>query len=132
RHAVEYEERRHSQLFCRHSARDVLNMLLDECAAAGVEIRTHCELLQVSALDSQHLRYRLELRQGQQPLRIECHSLVVASGALSIRAADRTSYGYRIAGQVGRSVARRPAGGGPFMLSVSMKALCGSMSGLAP
>ncbi|MGN5518195.1 NAD(P)/FAD-dependent oxidoreductase [Halopseudomonas sp. Lyrl_26] len=131
RHAVEYEERRHSQLFCRHSARDVLNMLLDECAAAGVEIRTHCELLQVSALDSQHLRYRLELRQGQQPLRIECHSLVVASGALSIPTLGGSGIGYQIAEQFGLSVTPRRAGLVPFMFSDSMKGLCERLSGLA-
>src|SRR5690554_3283323 len=129
RHAVEYEERRHSQLFCRHSARDVLNMLLDECAAAGVEIRTHCELLQVSALDSQHLRYRLELRQGQQPLRIECHSLVVASGALSIPTLGGSGIGYQIAEQFGLSVTPRRAGLVPFMFSDSMKGLCERLSG---
>ncbi len=131
RHAVEYEERRHSQLFCRHSARDVLNMLLDECAAAGVEIRTHCELLQVSALDSQHLRYRLELRQGQQPLSIECHSLVVASGALSIPTLGGSGIGYQIAEQFGLSVTPRRAGLVPFMFSDSMKGLCERLSGLA-
>lgn len=131
RHAVEYEERRHSQLFCRHSARDVLNMLLDECAAAGVEIRTHCELLQVSALDSQHLRYRLELRQGQHPLSIECHSLVVASGALSIPTLGGSGIGYQIAEQFGLSVTPRRAGLVPFMFSDSMKGLCERLSGLA-
>src|SRR5210317_1263457 len=38
RHGIEYEERKHSQLFCVHSARDILTMLLRECESANVEI----------------------------------------------------------------------------------------------
>ena len=43
-HGIEYEERKHGRLFCQHSAKDILNMLLDECEQAGAEIRTHCEI----------------------------------------------------------------------------------------
>lgn len=131
RYAIDYEERRHSQLFCRHSAKDVLNMLLDECAQAGVEIRTHCEIDQVQALDSQHLRYRLQLRQGQQPLRIDCQSLVVASGALSIPTLGGSGIGYQIAEQFGLPLTPRRAGLVPFMFTDSMKGLCERLSGLA-
>jgi len=32
RHGIEYEQRKHGQLFCLDSAKDILNMLLEECA----------------------------------------------------------------------------------------------------
>lgn len=131
RYAIEYEERKHSQLFCRHSARDILNMLLDECAQAGVEIRTHCEITEVQALDSQHLRYRVAGRQGQQALRLDCQSLVVASGALSIPTLGGSGIGYEIATQFGLAVTPRRAGLVPFMFSDGMKAVCERLSGLA-
>lgn len=131
RHGIAYEERKHSQLFCQHSAKDVLHMLLDECAQAGVEIRTHCDINEVQALDSSHLRYRLLLRQGQQQLRIECQSLVVASGALSIPTLGGSGIGYQIAEQFGLAVTPRRAGLVPFMFSDSMKGLCERLSGLA-
>ncbi|MFA5677370.1 MAG: NAD(P)/FAD-dependent oxidoreductase [Pseudomonas sp.] len=131
RHAIEYEERKHSQLFCRHSAKDVLHMLLDECAQAGVEIRTHCDITEVQSLDSPHLRYRLLLRQGQQSQRVECQSLVVASGALSIPTLGGSGIGYQIAEQFGLTVTPRRAGLVPFMFTDSMKGLCERLSGLA-
>lgn len=131
RHAIEYEERKHSQLFCRHSAKDILNMLLDECARVGVEIRTHCEVSDVQALDSQHLRYRLSGRQGQQPLRMDCQSLVVASGALSIPTLGGSGIGYQLAEQFGLPLSPRRAGLVPFMFTDSMKGLCERLSGLA-
>ena len=131
RYAVEYEERKHSQLFCRHSAKDVLNLLLDECARTGVEIRTHCDVNEIEPLASQYLRYRLSCRQGQQLLRIDCHSLVVASGALSIPTLGGSGIGYQIAEQFGLAVTPRRAGLVPFMFTDSTKGLCERLSGLA-
>lgn len=131
RHAIEYEERKHSQLFCRRSAKDVLNMLLDECAQAGVEIRTHCDIGEVLPLGSQYSRYRVTGRQGQQPLRIDCHSVVIASGALSIPTLGGSGIGYQIAEQFGLPVTPRRAGLVPFMFTDSMKGLCERLSGLA-
>ena len=42
-HEIPYEERKHGQLFCVQSARDILQMLLVECEKAGVETRTNCD-----------------------------------------------------------------------------------------
>lgn len=131
RHGIEYEERKHSQLFCRHSARDILDMLLDECHQAGVEIRTHCEVTEVQALDTHHPRYRLLGRQGQQPLRLDCQSLVVATGALSIPTLGGSGIGYDIATQFGLPLVPRRAGLVPFMFSDTMKSVCERLSGLA-
>jgi len=50
RYSIEYEERKHGQLFCKHSAKDILAMLLDECERAGVEIKTSCEPGNIEAL----------------------------------------------------------------------------------
>lgn len=131
RHAIEYEERKHNQLFCRHSAKDILNMLLDECTQAGVEIRTHCDISDIQPLDSHHLRYRLIGRQGQRPLRFDCQSLVVASGALSIPTLGGSGIGYQIAEQFGLPLTPQRAGLVPFMFTDNMKGFCERLSGLA-
>ena len=131
RHGIDYEERRHTQLFCRGSAREVLDMLLDECAQASTEIRTHCEITAVQALDSRNLRYRILGRQGQEPFRLDCQSLVVATGALSIPTLGGSGIGYEIASQFGLTVTPRRAGLVPFMFSDAMKAICERLSGLA-
>ena len=49
RHNIDYEERKHGQLFCLNSAKDILAMLLAECNSVGVEIRTRCELSSVES-----------------------------------------------------------------------------------
>src|SRR5271156_2346791 len=40
RHRIRYHEKTLGQLFCDGSAREILAMLLDECAAAAVDLRT--------------------------------------------------------------------------------------------
>ena len=131
RHAIDYEERKHSQLFCRESAKDILNMLLDECSQGAVDIRTHCAIEQIRALDTEDRRYRIKGRLGSDPFSFDCHSLVVATGALSIPTLGGSGVGYEIAAQFGLPVTPRRAGLVPFMFSDATKGLCERLSGLA-
>src|SRR5215470_517501 len=39
KHGIAYHEKTLGQLFCDHSSRQILDMLLTECSGAGVEIR---------------------------------------------------------------------------------------------
>ena len=52
RYGIEYEERRHGQLFCRNSAKDILAMLLEDCEKAGVTIATRCEIFSIESIAS--------------------------------------------------------------------------------
>ena len=40
RHQIAYHERKHGELFCDESAKDILAMLLDECELANVAVKT--------------------------------------------------------------------------------------------
>jgi predicted Rossmann fold flavoprotein len=150
RHGIDYEERKHGQLFCQHSAKDVLAMLLKECELAGVQIRTHCEVGAITALaasESGHAqpdlphdarqsgRYRIELAAGSAdqagPLSLSCESLVVATGALSIPSLGGSGMGYDVARQFSLPVTQRQAGLVPFMFSDVMKPICERLSGLS-
>jgi predicted Rossmann fold flavoprotein len=142
RHGIDYEERDHGQLFCRHSAKDILAMLLAECDLAGVAVKTHCEVRTVEALDlgghsdkhqeeDRRSRYRIGLVQGHEALRLEARSLVVATGALSIPTLGGSGSGYEIARQFGLGLVERRAGLVPFMFSDAMKDVCERLAGLA-
>ena len=137
KHGIEYEERRHSQLFCQHSAKDILTMLVDECELSGVEIRTHCDINRVEVLErnSKKPHYRVEVEQGQATTRklsgMNCQSLVVASGALSVPSLGGSGLGYKIARQFSLPLTERRAGLVPFMFTDSIKPLCGRLSGLS-
>ena len=141
-HGIEYEERKHSQLFCRHSAKEILAMLLHECDSAGVVIKTRCEINSVESLtDINHpdkeqpnapaAAYRVDLGQGQAPRLVDCESLVVATGALSIPSLGGSGIGYEIARQFSLPVTERRAGLVPFMFSDATRELCERLSGVS-
>ena len=48
KHQIEYEERKHNQLFCVHSAKDIVNMLLKECESAKVKINKNIAIYGVN------------------------------------------------------------------------------------
>ena len=43
KHNIPFEQKKHNQLFCVNSSKDIVNMLLKECDDVGVEIITHCD-----------------------------------------------------------------------------------------
>src|SRR6266487_1297078 len=47
RHRIAYHEKKLGQLFCDGSSQQIIDMLLGECAEAGVAIRCACQVLSV-------------------------------------------------------------------------------------
>lgn len=115
KHNIPYHEKKLGQLFCDHRAQDVLTLLLDECAQAGAVISTHCEITTVSALDSSAApaRYRVNTNLGE----VDCASLVIATGGLSIPTMGATGFGYQVATQFDLPLKPRTAGLVPFTFS---------------
>lgn len=137
-HAIDYEERKHGQLFCKGSAKEVLRMLLVECQQAGVQIVTHSEPLTIAALSAdqqpanQHkARFQMLVDQAGDRVDLVCESLVVATGALSIPTLGGSGLGYAIAEQFGLQLTSRRAGLVPLMFSDTTLAMCQRLSGLA-
>jgi len=125
RHSIAYHERKHGELFCDESAKDILAMLLDECQQAGVEIKTKCEIKSVAALEQGG--YSLQTSTGQY----QCKSLVVATGGLSIPTMGASGFGYQLAEQFGLNLLPRSAGLVPFTFSDGIKQISEKLSGLA-
>ena len=129
-HGIAYHERKHGELFCDESAKDILTMLLDECQRAGVVIKTKCEIKSVKAVDKageENQRYGLQTSAGQY----QCRSLVIATGGLSIPTMGASGFGYEIAEQFGLSLLPRTAGLVPFTFSDGIKQISETLSGLA-
>jgi predicted Rossmann fold flavoprotein len=100
RHGIPYHEKTAGQLFCDRAARDIVDMLLAECAAAGARVVTGCAVRAVSG------GFHVETSEGA----FQAASLVIASGGLSIPKMGATAFGYELARQYGLRVAEcRPA-----------------------
>ena len=124
RHQIPYHERKHGELFCDESAKDILAMLLDECEKAGVSIKTQCD---IKVITSQKSGYSLQTSQGSY----RCQSLVIATGGLSIPTMGATGFGYEIAKQFGLHLLPRTAGLVPFTFTDWVKDISERLSGLA-
>jgi predicted Rossmann fold flavoprotein len=100
KHRIAYHEKTLGQLFCDRSAREIVDLLEAECAAAGVEIRTGVSVRCVAG------SFSLDTSAGT----VEAQSLVVAAGGLSIPKIGATPFGYDIARQYGLAIVPcRPA-----------------------
>ncbi|MCW3147414.1 NAD(P)/FAD-dependent oxidoreductase [Stutzerimonas stutzeri] len=123
RHGVPYHEKKLGQLFCDNKSSDILEMLLDECAQAGVDLRLATT---VETIEKTATGYALQTSAGE----VHCQSLVVATGGLSIPTLGASGFGYQIARQFGHHVLPTRAGLVPFTITEpSLKALCGELSG---
>ena len=134
RYGIEFEERKHGQLFCVNSARDILDMLLQECQLGGVVVKSSCTVERVDSISGPDGRnsYRIEASlPDKQAYSMTCHSLVVATGALSIPTLGGSGFGYELARQFSLPLKERRAGLVPFMFSDAIKLMCERLSGLA-
>jgi len=123
KHGIAYHEKAHGQLFCDHSSKEILAMLVAECEQAGVHVKTQCEISSVT----KDKRFVVTNRHGD----FGSESLVIATGGLSIPKMGASDLGYRLAGQFGLNVLETSAGLVPFTFSGAMLEMTSRLSGVS-
>jgi predicted Rossmann fold flavoprotein len=102
RYAIAWHEKTLGQLFCDGSSRQIVAMLLDECAAGGVETAFG----QAATVEHRDGKFQVGVDQGIA----EAPALVLASGGLSIPKLGATSFAYDVARRFGHKIVEpRPA-----------------------
>ncbi len=122
RHGVPYHEKKLGQLFCDNRSKDIVNMLLEECGEAGVDLRLDTSVQQITKTEAGYL-----LHTDLGP--VATRSLVVATGGLSIPTLGATGFGYEIARQFGHTVLATRAGLVPFIITDQLNEMCTELSG---
>jgi predicted Rossmann fold flavoprotein len=102
KHRIPYHEKTLGQLFCDRSARDILQMLEQECREAGVEIFLNAKIAEVSR--------DAEFAVRSTTAEFRASALVVATGGLSIPKIGATAFGYDLARKFGLKI-REPRPG---------------------
>ncbi|MEP6974938.1 MAG: FAD-dependent oxidoreductase, partial [Spartobacteria bacterium] len=74
-HQIPFHEKKLGQLFCDFSSKQIIELLLTECARAQVEVHCGCRVESVARPG----RFSLGTNRGE----MECDSLVIATGGLS-------------------------------------------------
>lgn len=95
-HGIAFHEKKLGQLFCDGSSKQIIEMLLDECALNQVEIKLGVEISKIDKPDG----FLVSTNIGN----LNATSVIVASGGKSIPKMGATSFGYEIAQQFGLEI----------------------------
>ena len=123
-HGIAFHEKELGQLFCDTSSKQIVAMLLAECATAGVRIQTGCT---IEAVRGGGGGFELETTIGT----FSAPALVIATGGLSIPSMGATGFGYDIARQFDHAVLPTRAGLVPLTLSGKHQERLAELSGVS-
>ena len=114
RYGIKWHEKTLGQLFCDHSARQIVDMLLAECERGHVDMRLNARGIVVEGSSGEFL---VKCAVGE----FKASALVVATGGLSIPKMGATGLAYDLARQFGLTVVEPRAALVPLVLGGSEK-----------
>ena len=97
KHSIEFYEKKLGQLFCKKSAREIIDMLIFECEKQHIKIKLETFIHNILKKNN---AYFIKTNKGNYSGK----SLVVATGGLSIPKIGATDLGYKIAKQFNLNV----------------------------
>lgn len=130
KHGIHYHEKKLGQLFCDGSSQQIIDLLRQECDAAGVEWQIPCRVNNTSRIHAGIApggRFLLETDRGI----LTADSLVIATGGLSIPQIGASPFGYHVARQFGIAVTPLRPALVPLTLSLDQLATIAGLPGVA-
>ena len=102
-YGIDYHEKHQGQLFCDDSAKQIIEMLMAECAKGNVTIR---HPVSVQSVEREGVDWLMQTQQGIE----RAKAVVMATGGLPVPAIGASAYSLDIAKQLGLNVIEpRPA-----------------------
>ncbi len=123
KHRIAWHEKTLGQLFCDGSARQIVAMLLAECAAAGVAVRVGQRIRDVTRAE----RFCVATDDGD----VVAESVVLATGGLSIPKMGATGFAHDLACRFGLALAAPRPGLVPFTFGPNDLARTQALSGVS-
>src|SRR5687768_8429509 len=123
KHHIGFHEKKLGQLFCDEGSGRIIDMLLNECRDAGVQVACRSIVKRVAK------RERFEVELSDRTLLSE--SVVIATGGLSIAPLGATDFGYRIARQFGLQIEETKPGLVPLTLTKEVLKQLAPLSGVS-
>lgn len=124
RHNIAYHEKTLGQLFCDHSAKDIINMLRQECEDQKVSIHTATTVENIKKEDDHFI---VQTSRGE----VRTASLVIATGAPPIPKMGSTGFGYQVAKKFGLNLIPDRAGLVPLTFEPEILEYTKELSGLS-
>lgn len=128
KHNIQYHEKTLGQLFCDHSAKEIIDLFLTECNAVNAEI---CLNTTVQTIEYHNNLYHITIMHNQTESILQAKSLVIATGGLSIPKMGATDFGYKIAQQFSLKGTPKRAGLVPLTFQNTLLEFCKNLAGLS-
>jgi len=124
KHEIKFHEKKLGQLFCDHSAQQIVEMLLKECEIANVKILKEFIIKDV---DKENDHYIISTETDKYL----SQSLIIATGGLSVPKIGATSFGYKIAKKFDHSVIETLPALVPLTFNKKILEMCKELTGLS-
>lgn len=124
KYRIAYHEKTSGQLFCDDSSQQIIDMLLDECGAAGVTLHPATK---ISSIAKGEDGFSVITDRGEMRAR----SLVVATGGPSIPKMGSSGFGYKVAEQFGLKIVPPRAGLVPLTFDEALLASSKDLAGVS-
>ena len=124
KHGIAWHEKTLGQLFCDHSAKDIIRMLLTEMREVGAELRLETT---IDSVERHGAGFRVTTGDGP----VDAQSLVVASGGKSIPKMGATGLAYKVAEQFGLALVETRPGLVPLTLDPAQLETISELAGVA-
>ncbi len=130
KHGIRFHEKHKGQLFCDDSSEQIIQMLVSECDAGGVQRWQPCTVADVEPMPqagSDGQGFRLETSRGE----VQTQALVIATGGLSIPKIGASDWGIRLAKRFGHNIIEPRAALVPLTFDAETWAPFSALSGLS-
>ena len=124
KHQIKFHEKKLGQLFCDHSAQQIVEMLLKECELANVTLKKGFKVTDINKEKDQYLVSTIDEIYSSQ-------SLIIATGGLSVPKIGATSFGYEIAKKFGLDVIETLPALVPLTFNEKILEMCKELTGLS-
>ena len=124
KYEIKFHEKKLGQLFCDHSAQQIVEMLLKECELANVTIKREFNITEIDKNKNQYIVKTVDETYLSQ-------SLIIATGGLSVPKIGATAFGYKIAKKFGLDVLETLPALVPLTFNEKILEMCKELTGLS-
>ena len=124
KHEIKFHEKKLGQLFCDHSAQQIVEMLLKECELANVTILKEFIIKDIDKENDQYIVSTEDKKYSSQ-------SLIIATGGLSVPKIGATSFGYEMAKKFDHDIIETLPALVPLTFNEKILEICKELNGLS-
>ena len=124
KYKIKFHEKKLGQLFCDHSAQQIVEMLLKECELANVTLKREFNITEIDKNKNQYIVKTVDETYLSQ-------SLIIATGGLSVPKIGATAFGYNIAKKFGLDVLETLPALVPLTFNEKILEMCKELTGLS-